>query len=254
MQLYPSVRPSDLVNSHTAAPLEWVETVVALDRIHLSNVQAHDWGYKLRLSWSARFSKWWFERADVRSLFLLHATELDRYGTHLLIGRPPGSCSVSPYTAICPWTALPQAAEELRTTHIGAEFWDSVRDKETVLAAYAADITTALELPEAPLNTRELPAVCHLKWGVLLRLGPEQIERALDYLAVEKPLDCSVPLKVDLGAYCFTVCAFSPSPKEPLRLGLVRNWNVDLATKDASRWLRSFQPRPCEKEKGTFAL
>jgi hypothetical protein len=113
-------------------------------------------------------------------------------------------------------------------------------DKETVLPAYVEDITAALALPEAPLNTAELPAVCRLKWGALLRLAPENIDRALDYLAVEKPLDCSVPVQVNLGAYCFAICAFSPSQKEPLRIGVARNWHTDLATKDLARWLRAF--------------
>jgi hypothetical protein len=64
--------------------------------------------------------------------------------------------------------------------------------------------------------------------------------RALDYLAVEKPFDCSVPRQVDLGAYCFAICAFGPSPKEPVRITLCSNWQADLATKDAAQWLRTF--------------
>jgi hypothetical protein len=244
MQIQSPIRLDDLLNSHRNAPLEWTEEIVAVDRIKLKNVEAHDWGYKLRLNWSERFAKWWFERSEVRRLFLLHAAELDRYGTHLLIARPPGESAVGPCAAVCPWTAIAQAAEDLSTNQIGAEFWESRSGKETVLPAYAVDITTALELPEAPINTRDLPGFCYLKWGALLRLGPASLDRTFDYLAIEKPLDCSVPLQVNLGANCFAVCAFGPSPKEPLRIGLCRNWHVDLATKDAIRWLRTFIPRP----------
>jgi hypothetical protein len=242
MQIYPSVRPADLVDSHTIAPREWAQEIIAVDRIKLKNVELHDFGYKLRLNWSERFSRWWCERSEVRRLFLLHAAELDRYGTHLLLGRPPSESSVGHCAIACAWRAIPQAAEELRTNHIGPEFWDSQPDKETVLPAYISDITAALEFPEAPLNTRELPAVSRLKWGVLLRLG-ENIERVLDYLAIEKPLDCSVPLTVNLGANCFAVCAFDPAAKESVWIGLCRNWHVDLALKDANRWLRTFIPR-----------
>jgi hypothetical protein len=240
MQIPPPIRPSDFINSHTAAPLEWTEEIVAVDRIHLAHVQSHVWGFALKLNCSERFKKWWFDRTDVRRLFSLYAAELDRYGTHALIARLPGESAVCPYAAVCPWTALPQAAEELRTTHIGAEYWESQAAKETILPAFVSDITAALALRESPPNTRELPAFCRLKWGVLLRLGPDNVDHALDYLAIDKPSDCSSALTVNLGANCFAVCLFSPPPQEPLRIGLCRNWHLDLAVKDTTRWLRTF--------------
>jgi hypothetical protein len=230
------IRPGDFVNSRSAI-LEWTEELVALDRLKLSNVEPFEWGFALRLNASQRFHKWWFDRSDTEHLFLLEARELDRYGTHLVVTHKIASSPAYAYAAICPWNDLPRAAEHLRKSCIGPKLWETYGPAS--LAVYVDTIVRALPIPEQSLNSNQLPSHCATKWGQLLRIDPAGVERTLDYLTVERPADCSVPLLVNLGANVFAVFAFGPSAGEPLRIGLCDHWGDDLALKDAARWLKS---------------
>jgi hypothetical protein len=242
MRILPPLRPDDFVNSYVTAPLQWMEEIAAVDELGLSAITPHDFrGFTFRLNNSNRFKKWWVERTDVRHLFLLEAAKLDRFGTHLLLSRRGSGPGVAPYGAICPRTAIPEAAQTVRTNYIGPASWDAHSDKDNLLARYVTDIIEELVLTEQPLNSNELPTYCRLKWGLLLRLGPADVDRALNYLAIEKPADSSAPLKVTLGANCLAIAAWSTSQKEPLRVGLSSAWNDDLAIKDLARWLRGFE-------------
>jgi hypothetical protein len=113
----------------------------------------------------------------------------------------------------------------------------------SALSVYSQEILEALQLPEQPLNSLEIPGYCTTKWGTLLRLDRGKSQQALSYLCVDQPADCSVPLLVNLGANVFVIFAWSQSAKEPLRIGLCSHWAEDLALKDLARWLRSVLPR-----------
>src|SRR5260221_1456098 len=83
-ELSAQIRPGDLINSRQAR-LQWVEELVALDRLRLSNVEPFEWGFGLKLNGSERLIKWWVDRSPVEHLFLLEARELERYGSHLVL-------------------------------------------------------------------------------------------------------------------------------------------------------------------------
>jgi hypothetical protein len=241
------IRHSDFVNSR-AAILEWTEELVALDRLKLCDVEPFDWGFELKLNGSQRFRKWWLVRSDIKNIFLLELCELDRYGTHLVLTRkiassPPYTCA-----AVCSWNDLPRAAKHLRRLCIGPALEKTYGSN--ILSIFVHDIVQALQIPEQSLNSNQLPSQCTTRWGTLLRIGPAGVERTLEYLAVERPADCSVPLLVTLGANVFAVFAFGSSAGEPLRIGLCDHWSDDLALKDGVRWLKSL---PRKREEMSFS-
>jgi hypothetical protein len=242
MRILAPLRPDDLVNSYSAAPLAVLEEITALDRLPLSAITPHDSGtFTFRLNNSDRFKKWWFNQTDVRHLFQLDVLEYDRFGSHLLlVNSQVNRILPAMYGAVCPWTAIPQAAQLLRALHIGPAFWDAYSQQDNFLGKYLADVVQGLGLVEQPLNGRDLPAISRLKWGLLLRLGPADVERTLHYLALEKPHSVA-PVRADLGAHCSAFAAWSSSKKEPLRICVSSPWNEDLALKDVSRWLRGFE-------------
>jgi hypothetical protein len=205
MRILAPLRPDDLVNSYSAAPLAVLEEITALDRLPLSAITPHDSGtFTFRLNNSDRFKKWWFNQTDVRHLFQLDALECDRFGSHLLlVNSQVNRILPAMYGAICPWTAIPQAAQLLRSLHVGPAFWAVHSKQDNFLDKYISDAIQELGLVEQALNSRELPGLCRCKWGFLLRLGQADTERALDYLAIEKPLNSLAPIITDLGSRCF---------------------------------------------------
>jgi hypothetical protein len=236
-ELSAPIRPGDLINSRQAR-LQWVEELVALDRLQLSNIEPFEWGFWLKLNRSERFLKWWIDRSPIEHLFLLEARELDRYGTYLVLSRHRAFTPQHAHAAICSWNDLPKAAEYLRTSCIGPLLWETYGPP--VLSVYTQQILAALAIREQPLNSPQLPSYSEAKWGTLLRLDQGKSKEALVHLCIEKPSDCSVPFLANLGANVFAVLAWSPLAQEPLRIGLCRHWNDDLAVKDLARWLKSF--------------
>ena len=234
------MRVDDFVHSRNAR-LDLLEQIVALDRLSLDAITPISWGYEIRLNGSSRLHKWWFDH-EVQPHAWLDSIELGPYGTCLLLNQQIGAAPYGRYGAICSWTDLPQAGEHLRQTFVGAALWETYR--EDILPIYTAEIIRALEIPEAALNSSQLPSHCAIKWGKLLRIDSANIERVLSYFVVERSLDCQKPFLADLGAKVFAVFAFGSSQEEPLRIGLCRNWHDDLAIKDLSRWLKVGAARP----------
>src|SRR5438105_425175 len=119
MKILPPLRPDDLVNSYEVAPLAALEEIAAIDRLPLSAITPHDSGiFTFRLNNSDRFKRWWIEQTEVRRLYQIDAIERDRFATHFLLTRQLNGTAAPKYGAICPWTAIPQAVETLRTRHI----------------------------------------------------------------------------------------------------------------------------------------
>lgn len=225
MQLLSPLRPSDLVNSHSALG-QWMEELAAIDRLPLDHVQPRDWGFLLSLRGSARFRNWWTERPFGKH-FLLWSSELDRYGSQLLLSSPPRL-----YAALCSWLDLPQAAEDLREATGESRGWNT---RET----YSTEIIAALQIPEGSLNA-SLPNHCETRWGKWLRVDSGNIEHVLDYLLLDRPATWADPHLVSLGAHVFATLALSDSE---LRIGVCSHWQSDLARKDATRWLKASAPR-----------
>jgi hypothetical protein len=243
------VRLDDFKSSQFEAPREWMEELSAIARVAPQDIIPLETGFVLQVKDSLRWQQWRYEKSNTRPLFQLAATSLDRFDTTLLvphrtpIGKPHA-------VAVCPWRNVPEAAQKLRTAYIGPDFRAAQANPDDILPAYKRDILEALGLAELPLNGQP-PGYCDLKWGTLLRLGPAEFERAIDYLAIASPTNPVEAVRLDLGADIFAFGAFSASTKEPLRVGIYRRWYDDLALKDASRWLHSFLPSPGKKDSRT---
>jgi hypothetical protein len=235
MILSPPLRFSDFVNSQGALA-QWMEELVALDRLPLNHVQPRPWGYRFSLCDSAPFRTWWTEQSLIQEHFLLKSVKLDRYGNRFLFAHAPGML----VAGLSTWPDLGGAAQDLRET-IGRYAFATYR--EDILPFYSKEIIDALQIAEASLNSGLLPSHCALKWGKLLRIDSDNLERVLSYFLVEKPADCSLPLLVSLGANTYAVFAWSRSQQEPLRIGLCRNWHDDVTIKDLRRWIKSFTSR-----------
>jgi hypothetical protein len=232
------VRQSDFVNSSSARG-EWMEELSALAKLRPdSSIELFNWGYLLHLRSSSQFLEWYLKRPNTQQLLLLETIELDGFGTRLSLNKKIADLPFATYGTVCSWPDLSQATEYLRVHCVGPILWNSHHDN--ILPVYAQDITSALQIPAGSLNSSQLPGHCITKWGVLLRIDSAGVQRALDYFAVEQPADCERPLAINLGGNVVAVFAFSPCSKEPLRIGLCRNWADDLALKDAARWLKSF--------------
>jgi hypothetical protein len=238
------MRVDDFVHSRNAR-LDLLEQIAALDRLSLDAITPVAWGYEIRLNGSSRVHKWWGDH-EVQQHTLLDSIELHPYGTCLLLNRQIGAAPYGRYGAICSWVDLPQAAEHLRQNYVGPALWNTYG--EGILESYTAEIIRALSIPEAALNSSQLPSHCAIKWGELLRIDSANIERVLSYFVVGKPIDCQKPLLVSLGAKVFAVFAFGSAQDEPLRIGLCRNWHDDLVLKDLNRWLKAGATRPPKKK------
>jgi hypothetical protein len=240
------MRVDDFVHSRNDR-LDLLEQLTALDRLSLDAITpATVWGgFSIRLNGSAKFQSWWFAHPEIQRHTWLDSIELNPYGTCLILNRQIGATPYGRYGAICSWTNLPQAAEHLRQSYVGPTLWDTYR--EGILETYTAEVIHALEIPEAALNSSQLPSHCAIKWGKLLRIDSATLERVLSYFVVERPLDCQKPFLADLGAKVFAVFAFGSSQEEPLRIGLCRNWHDDLVIKDLGRWLKTGASSPTQK-------
>jgi hypothetical protein len=238
------MRADDFVHSRNSR-LDLLEQIAALDRLSLEAITPVSWGYWVRLNGSSKLYKWWCDH-EVQQHALLDSIELHPYGTCLLLNRQIGVTPYSRYGAICSWADLPRAAEHLRQSYVGPALWNTYG--EGILESYTAEIIRALSIPEAALNSSQLPSHCAIKWGKLLRIDSANLERVISYFVVERPLDCQRPFLADLGAKVFAVFAFGSAQEEPLRIGLCRNWHDDLAIKDLSRWLKvgAKSPKPRE--------
>jgi hypothetical protein len=238
------MRVDDFVHSRNAR-LDLLEQIAALDRLSLDAITPASWGYGIRFNGSSKLYKWWCDH-EVQQHALLDSIELHPYGTCLLLNRQIGATPYGRYGAICSWADLPQAVEHLRQNCVGPALWNTYG--EGILESYTAEIIRALSIPEAALNSSQLPCHCTIKWGELLRIDSANIERVLSYFVVGKPLDCRKPFLVSLGAKVFAVFAFGSAQDEPLRIGLCRNWHDDLVLKDLNRWLKAGATRPPKKK------
>jgi hypothetical protein len=239
MPITSPVRASDFVNSEKAQ-LEWVEEICATSRIAPSNVEPFQYGFLLRLFPSDRFYRWWLNQHAVNHHLYIDSSVLDRFGTTLQISRQTATTPKEVNAAITTWRNASQTAQHLRTRYLVNAFGgDSVVATET----FTSLIIGALQIPERPANSRELPAWHQVKWGTLLRLDPPSIERALDYLLLERPVQGELSPIVPLGAGVMSVVAASHSPEEPIQIGISHQWADDLMSKTLSRWLRGFEPK-----------
>ena len=237
------MRVDDFVHSRNDR-LDLLERLTALDRLSLDAITpAAVWGgFSIRLNGSAKFLSWWFAHPEIQQHAWLDSIELRPYGTCLILNRQIGATPYGRYGAICSWADLPQAAEHLRQSYVGPDLWDTYR--EGILETYAAEIIRVLEIPEAALNSTQLPSHCAAKWGELLRIDSANLARVLSYFVVGKPSDCHKPLLVSLGAKVFAIFAFGSAQEESLRIGLCRNLHDDLVLKDLGRWLKTSPSRP----------
>jgi hypothetical protein len=226
---------ADLVNAKQARSA-WLERLIALDEFKLSNVERLDWGYGLTLNRSSRFLAWW-TKSQLERLWLLDARELDDYRNYLVISAEPTPAPARVRAALCSWSDLPKAAEYLRCSSGSTAGY----------SMYVQQILVALRITEAPLNSIQFPNYCSTKWGPLLRLDDGTMREALNYLSVEQPSDCSGPVLVNLAPGLAGIFAWGSSLQEPLRIGLCGPWGVDLALRDAVRWLKSQALTPRKK-------
>jgi hypothetical protein len=230
------MRLDDFVHSRNAR-LDLLEQLRARARLSLDAITPAVWGFGICLNRSSRVYEWWFDHLGIQRHAWLDSVELDHYGTCLMLSRRIGAIPYGRYGAICSWADLPQAAEYLRQTYVGPVLWDSYR--EGILSVYTSEITGALAIPEAALNSTQLPGRCTTKWGELLRIDSANVERVLSYFVVARPTDCEKPFLLNLGANIFAGFALSTAKDEALRIGLCRNWHDDLVIKDLARWLRT---------------
>jgi hypothetical protein len=231
---------ADLVNAKQARAA-WLEKLAAIDQFKISGVEYLPWGYGLKLNRSPRFLAWW-AKSQVEHLWLLDARELDDYRNYLVISTEPTPAGARVRAALCSWDDLPKAAQYLRGSSGSTAGY----------SLYIPQILIALQIPEAPMNSAHFPNYCTTKWGTLLRLDDGTMREALHYISVEQPSDCSGPLLVNLAPGLAGNFAWGSSPQEPLRIGLCGPWGVDLALREANRWLKSqAQRKKAAGAKGT---
>jgi hypothetical protein len=236
MQLVsPPLRASDLVNSQSALA-QWMEELISLDRLPLTQVQPRDWGYFLSLRGTDRFQSWCIKQSFVPH-FLVLSSELDRYGNYLLLARRTEEGPM--YGGLCHWLDLPRAAQELR---------QSIREgRECAAELFSSIIIKALELPEGSLNASP-PNHCPMRWGTWLRIDRASSELVLNYLLLDESFPGDAPRSVSLGGDARVVVA---ATEEELRVGVTSYWQDHSALKDTERWLRGAAPRTRKLNKET---
>jgi hypothetical protein len=226
-ELFAPLWTADLINS-TQARSAWLEKLAAIDQFKISSVERLDWGYGLQLNRTPRFLAWW-AKYQLEHLWRLDARELDDYRNLLVISTEPTPSSARVRAALCSWSDLPKAAEYIRHSS-GSTAGYSLGIQQILLA---------LKIPEAPMNSTQFPNYCSTKWGPWLRLDEATAAKALHHLSVEQPSDCSGPLLVNLAPGLAGIFAWGSSRQEPLRIGLCGPWGIDLALREAARWLKS---------------
>jgi hypothetical protein len=232
------LRPDDLIHSRSAV-LENTEKLIALDRLELEKVQPAAWGgFILQLSGSSRLEQWWSGRPDKKKHLWLDSSELDEFGTQLLLTRLINDrTSGGIYAALCTWSDAPKAAADLRIRCLGPALIKA--QGSAIFPATAQEIAQQFKLAEQPLNSTAVPCYCRLKWGYLKRFSGPSIPAVLDYFNIAQPQDISLPVLFTLGANLALVLAFSPSVEE-LRIGLCCQWRTGLAIDNLGAWLRRF--------------
>ena len=192
------LRPSDLVHSQNAV-LEHTEKLIALDRLDLREVKPAAWGgFVLRLSMSPRLEQWWASRPNKKKHLWLDSTELDDFGTHVLVARPIADKCDGLYAALCGWRDMQEAATDLRLRCVGPALMKA--HGRSIFPSSVEEITQAFQLEEHPLNSTAVPCRCRLKWGHLMRFGRPGVGPVLDYLNISEPEDTSLPILIRLGA------------------------------------------------------
>jgi len=246
MPISSPVRASDFINSEKAQ-FEWVEEICAIGRIPPADVEPFPGVFLLRLTHPDRVHRWWSNRNAVDHHLFVDSSIVDRFGTTLQVSvsRQTGVSPKECYAVVTSWRDVCQGAQYLRTKYLANAFGG---DSTIATENFVATITDALQIQERPVNSPLLPAWCPMKWGALLRLDPPTVARTLDYLLLERPAQGELSPLVPLGAGVVSRVAASPSPEEPVQVGISSQWNDDLLSKTLARWLRGFQTKPDDRQ------
>jgi hypothetical protein len=242
--ILPAFTRAELVHSR-AALLRHFELFCAYEEIDPQQAERTSVGYFVRRNSS---KGQWPVEGVAQYRYLVNEVRLDEFGNRALVSQAIGEARAGAFVGLCSYLDLPLATEYLRSAYLGPVMWE--RYGSSSLAIHSSAATGALNLSQKEPNaTFSGSCYCETRYGDLLRIGAQDAVRTLEFFQVARLPEVSEPAQVALGAQCYLAYALSTDAKEPLRLAICRQWNVDLAIKDLKRWQRSLKARgACKAE------